>query len=61
MKKRYKDSYNRIAIVENSMGAGLCQRTLGLTFVLFNFEDQPLDYPLIMHNEEFYRKYTLIE
>lgn len=57
--KKYKNNSNeRIVIVMDDKSAGMCRKTIGLTFVIYKYEDENSDYHLIMEHREFYNKFS---
>lgn len=58
MEPKFKNISNgKTANVLSLKAAGMCNISIGSTFVIFNYEEDNLDYPLIMEHIEFYRKH----
>lgn len=55
MKYRSKTTNNIVTVIDKK-GAGMCGKTLGMTLVIFKFEDD-LDFHRVMEYREFYAKY----
>lgn len=59
MKKYINVKDGTIVIVSNINAAGMCEKTIGLTFVIYKSENSTLDYPFVMENCEFHKKYKI--
>lgn len=58
---RYKNKTNdKIALVINDIASGMCDKTLGLTMVIYKYEGDTHEYPFIMEHTEFYNKHSKI-
>jgi hypothetical protein len=55
MKYKCKTTNNTVTVIDK-IGAGMCSKTLGMTLVIFKFEDD-LDFHRVMEHKEFYAKY----
>jgi len=52
--KKYKNNSNgKIAIILYDRVAGMCRKTLGITYVIFKYEEDDYDYPFIMEGRNF--------
>jgi IMP cyclohydrolase len=61
METKFKNISNgKTADVVSFKAAGMCNKCIGITFVVFNYEEDNLDFPLIMEHIEFYRKHKKI-
>jgi hypothetical protein len=49
---------DKVVIVINEKAAGMCVKTIGMTIVIYEYENEKYDYPFIMEHKEFYRHYT---
>lgn len=63
--KKYKYKNNKsgkVAVAYNTMAAGMCHRTKGMTLVIYYYEDEDsnLGYPFVMEHREFYKEFTEI-
>jgi hypothetical protein len=59
--KKYKSKLNgKVAIIISDKAAGMCNKTLGITMVVYKYEGDTYDYPFIMEHREFYQKHSEI-
>jgi hypothetical protein len=55
--KKYKNKSNgKVATIISDKAAGMCQKTLGITMVVFQYEN--CDYPFVMEHREFYETHS---
>ena len=60
--KKYKAKLNnKVAIIINDRAAGMCDKTLGLTMVVYKYEGDIFDYPFVMEYREFYEKHKEVK
>jgi hypothetical protein len=60
--KKYKSKVNgKVAIIISYRAAGMCNKTLGVTMVVYKYEGDTYDYPFIMEHLEFYQKHSEIK
>jgi hypothetical protein len=58
---KYKSKLNgKVAIIISNRAAGVCDKTLGTTMIVFKYENDNYDYPLIMEYKQFYREHSEI-
>lgn len=57
MKKFKNKRTGKIAIVSDNMAAGMCEHTMGGTFVIYKYEDETFQYSKIMEHREFNLKF----
>ena len=56
--KKYKSKLiGKIAIIISDKAAGMCNKTLGITMVVYKYEGDTHDYPFIMEHREFYKEH----
>ena len=61
MEKFINNKTNKTAIVINSLAAGMCEKTMGLTLVIYKYEGEDYEYPpFVMEHREFYRKHSKV-
>jgi hypothetical protein len=59
--KKYKSKLNgKVAIIVSDKAAGMCNKTLGVTMVVYKYEGDTYDYPFVMEHREFYQKHSEI-
>jgi len=59
--KKYKSKLNgKVAIIISDRAAGMCNKTLGVTMVVYKYDGDTYDYPLVMEHREFYQKHSEI-
>jgi hypothetical protein len=59
MMKKYKNKTNgKVAIIISDRAAGMCNKTLGVTMVVYKYEGETCDYPFIMEHREFYKRHS---
>jgi hypothetical protein len=59
--KKYKSKLNgKVVIIISDKAAGMCNKTLGVTMVVYKYEGDTYDYPFIMEHREFYQKHSEI-
>jgi hypothetical protein len=51
---------NKVVILISGKAAGMCVKTIGMTMVIYENEDEKYDYPFIMEHREFYKQYTKV-
>lgn len=57
--KTYKhNKTNKICQIINTQAAGMCQNTIGKTFIIYKYNDDNLNYPFIMEHKEFYNTHS---
>lgn len=63
MTPKYKNKKdNKTAIIISNHAAGICNKTIGFTMVIFKYEEDNYDFPFVMGQTEFYDKhYEIIE
>jgi hypothetical protein len=55
--KKYKNNSNgKVATIISDKAAGMCQKTLGITMVIFQYENY--DYPFVMEHRAFYKTHV---
>ena len=59
MKFKSKTTNNIVTVIDK-LGTGMCSKTLGMTLVIFKFEDD-LDFHRVMEYREFNAKYEAVE
>ena len=59
MKYKSKTTNNIVTVIDK-IGTGMCSKTLGMTLVIFKFEDD-LDFHRVMEHREFYAKYEEVK
>jgi hypothetical protein len=58
---KYKNKLSsKTATIISDKAAGVCYKTVGTTFVVFKYEEDQQDYPLVMLYEEFYKTHIKI-
>jgi len=60
MEKYRHNNNGKIANVISSMGAGMCNKTMGMTMVVYKYEGDKYEYPFIMEQKEFFNKHSEI-
>lgn len=60
MKKYKNKTDSKVAIIISNMAAGMCNKTLGVTMVIYKYEGDTYDYPFVMEHKEFYQKHSEI-
>lgn len=60
MEKYKHNNKEKIAVVISNMGAGMCNKTIGMTLVIYKHEGDTYDYPFVMEDIEFHMNYTKI-
>lgn len=56
--KRYKDKLsNKTAVIISSNAAGMGNKVIGLTLVIYKYEGDELSYPFVMEHSEFIRSH----
>ena len=50
----------KIVEILNRIAAGMCNITLGKTFVVYKYSEEELNYVFIMEHQEFYSKHSEI-
>lgn len=60
MNKYKSKSDGRIAIIISDRAAGMGDKVLGITMVVYRYEGDTHDYPFIMEYKEFYRDHIEI-
>ena len=56
---KYKNNSNgKIAIIISDNAAGMCEKTLGLSMVIYKYEGDNFNYPFVMTRREFYRSHS---
>ena len=60
MEKFINNKTNKTAIVISSRAAGMCQKTIGLTLVIYKYEGDDYEYPFVMEHREFYNKHSKV-
>lgn len=56
---KYKNNKNgKIAIVISDNAAGMDYKNLGYTFVIYKYEEDDYDFPLIMEHIAFYKEHS---
>ena len=59
--EQYQNKQNsKIANIINHIAAGMCQKTIGMTMVIYKYEGDTYNYPFIMEHQEFYEKHLKI-
>jgi hypothetical protein len=59
--KKYKSKLNgKVAIIMSDKAAGMCNKILGVTMVVYKYEGDTYDYPFVMEHREFYQKHSEI-
>lgn len=60
--KRYRYRRNKkIAVVSEERAAGMCKHTIGMTIVVYKYEEDNYDYSFVMEHREFYDSHDLID
>jgi hypothetical protein len=60
MERFVNNKTNKVVILVNGNAAGMCGKTIGMTFAVYEYENEKYDYPFIMEHREFYKNYTKI-
>ena len=50
----------KVVEILNRIAAGMCNITLGKTFVVYKYSEEELNYVFIMEHQEFYSKHSEI-
>lgn len=59
--KKYKSKRDgKVAIIISDRAAGMGNKTLGVTMVVYKYEGDTYDYPFIMERREFYQEHSEI-
>jgi hypothetical protein len=61
MDKYKNNKTNKIAVIISDRAAGMCEKTIGLTLVVYKYEGDNYEYPFVMEDREFYRKHTKMD
>lgn len=61
MEKYINNITKKIAIIISNNAAGMCEKTIGSTLVIYKYEGDVLDYPFVMEHREFYGKHSLVK
>jgi hypothetical protein len=60
MERFINNKTNKVVILINGNAAGMCIKTIGMTIVIYEYEDEKYDYPFIMEHREFYKQHTKV-
>lgn len=60
MKKYKNKTTNKIVIIIFNNAAGMCNKTLGSTMVIYKYEDDNSETPFVMEHNEFYINHSEI-
>jgi len=60
MEKFINNINNKTAVIINRMAAGQCEKTMGLTLVIYKYEGDVYEYPFVMEHREFYNKHSRV-
>jgi len=59
--KKYKSKRDgKVAIIISDRAAGMGNKTLGVTMVVYKYEGDTYGYPFIMEHREFYQEHSEI-
>lgn len=61
MKKYKKISNKKIAVIISDKAAGMGEKTIGTSYVIYKYEEDNLDFPFVMTNKEFYNTHSEIK
>ena len=59
MKYLNKDTLVMVKVISDK-AAGMCDKTIGMTMVIYEICGSGLDYPFFMEHREFYKKHTKV-
>jgi hypothetical protein len=60
MEKFINNINNKTAVIINSLAAGMCEKTRGLTLVIYEYEGEDYGYTFVMEHKEFYKKFSKV-
>ena len=60
MKKYKLKLTGKVAIIIDDKAAGMCKKTLGITMVVYKYQNDSYDHTYVMEHKEFYQKHTEI-
>lgn len=60
--EKYKNKINnKVTIIISDKAVGMCNKTLGVTMVVYKYEGDIYDNPFIMEHREFYKEHSRIK